>query len=255
MTNISIEKITFAHLTLFGPKETYKNYSKSRGVCGIVVVLNGSAEYFFQDGSRKIIKKGEIALFSDKSAYVLENTSNEDFVHFTINFTLNKDYSLFSDESYYKPENIEIYADYCRKILEHIEAYEQMRALSVLYNMLADVFSSPTIEVSNKSIYKNLLPAVNHIETEYQSHITTEILAKKCMMSDTSFRRNFSHFFGASPIEYLLSVRLERATQLLRHTTLSVSEISALCGFKNTEYFSRTFKKRIGKTASAFRKG
>lgn len=255
MKNISIEKITFANLSYFESGKVYRNYSKSRGVCGIVVVLGGGALYTFQNGDKRIIKKGEIVIFSDKSAYILENTENEDFIHYTINFKLCPQYSLFSDESYYLPESIEIYADLCQKILEHIQSAEPMRALSVLYNMLANILDNPAIQTTDKNGYKNILPAINHIDTEYHDNITTDILASKCMMSNTNFRRVFTSICGVSPIEYLLRVRLERAVQLLHHTTLTVSEISAVCGFKDVEYFSRTFKKRMGKTASEFRKG
>ena len=74
-------------------------------------------------------------------------------------------------------------------------------------------------------------------------------------MSETNFRRVFQQVMGISPIEYVINTRINRAKELVRHTDLSVSEISSLCGFKDVEHFCRTFKKRTGVSTSNYRKG
>ena len=58
-----------------------------------------------------------------------------------------------------------------------------------------------------------------------------------------------------SPIEYLINVRIKRASELLSRSVLSVSEVAEKCGFKDTEHFCRTFKKRMGITAGQARIG
>jgi len=66
-------------------------------------------------------------------------------------------------------------------------------------------------------------------------------------ISHTSFRRHFKSQMGLAPIQYLLDLRIRKATQLLRQTTLPVNTIAYECGFENPLYFSRIFKKRTGK--------
>ena len=87
----------------------------------------------------------------------------------------------------------------------------------------------------------------------YDKEITLDVLAQKCMMSNTNFRRVFKSVYGVSPIEHLIKIRLNRAKQLLLHTTLTVSEIATICGFNEVSYFSRIFKKRYSKTPLEYR--
>lgn len=251
--DVSVQKITFAHFSSLAPGEDFKNYSRSRGVYGIVVPVSGSADYTFSDGEKHTLTAGEVAIFSDKSAYYIQNTSDEDFIHYTVNFTLCKGEEVLPEAEFYMPKDIYLYLDYCEKIVEFTDAGDKLRAVSVLYNLLADLLDNLTNNNFKNSRTKSIKAAIDYIECEYAKPITTDILAEKCIMSNTNFRRVFKTVCGVSPIEYLLRVRLERAQQLLLHTTLTVEEISFQCGFNEVSYFSRLFKKRYEKSPSQFR--
>lgn len=47
---------------------------------------------------------------------------------------------------------------------------------------------------------------------------------------------------------WLLELRLEKAELLLRTGTLSVAETAAACGFSDSNYFSRQFRRKFGRT-------
>jgi AraC-like DNA-binding protein len=79
--------------------------------------------------------------------------------------------------------------------------------------------------------------------------------AREQGMSHTSFRRHFRARMGISPIQYLLNLRLRRATQLLRQTTQPVKVIAQECGFDNPYHFSKQFRKRLGQSPSEIRRG
>ena len=86
---VSVDRLT---LVLYGedvPGCIYSNYSSGRKVCGIVCATGGEAEYLFSDGRVRVMKAGEVALFSHKSAYIVRNNT-ETFSHYTINFELNE---------------------------------------------------------------------------------------------------------------------------------------------------------------------
>lgn len=59
---------------------------------------------------------------------------------------------------------------------------------------------------------------------------------------------------GYSTIGYIISLRVEKAKELLAGTCKSLSEIALECGFSTSQQFSATFRKYSGKTPSAFRK-
>ena len=72
-------------------------------------------------------------------------------------------------------------------------------------------------------------------------------------LSEDSFYRFFKKTVGAAPKEYLISERLRKAKFYLFTTDLSVAEISKLCGYENSSYFSTLFHEKFGLSPSAYR--
>ena len=62
-------------------------------------------------------------------------------------------------------------------------------------------------------------------------------------MSPSSLIPAFKEITGSSPIEYLLHVRMNKAAEKLLSGKETVSEIAAACGFADSNYFSRQFRK------------
>ena len=54
-------------------------------------------------------------------------------------------------------------------------------------------------------------------------------------------------------IEYLTSIRMEKAKELLSGSSLSMKEICAQVGYADPNYFSRTFKKNVGLTPTEYK--
>jgi transcriptional regulator GlxA family with amidase domain len=79
-------------------------------------------------------------------------------------------------------------------------------------------------------------------------------LAFLCNMSLSTFKREFKKHFDDSPAQYIRNKRLKKATELLKHTTLSIAEISFKIGYEDSSYFSKLFFKTFQKQPSEFRK-
>lgn len=73
-----------------------------------------------------------------------------------------------------------------------------------------------------------------------------ESMARYARMSQRSFLRNFKNAFGVSPGHYLMRLRIVRAGEMLVRDTRPVGEIAAACGFEDSNYFSRQFRKYAG---------
>ena len=67
------------------------------------------------------------------------------------------------------------------------------------------------------------------------------------------FRKKFKDFFGVSPKQYHLHLRLEKAKDMLLHTDKSVKEIALELGYDNQSYFSNLFHKKTGAYPRSFR--
>lgn len=88
----------------------------------------------------------------------------------------------------------------------------------------------------------------------YAGHITLDSLAAEFNVSKYHLSREFKKYTGYSPNEYLISVRINRAKELLRRTSYSVGEISQLTGCGDVNHFIQLFKSREKTTPAAFRR-
>lgn len=72
-------------------------------------------------------------------------------------------------------------------------------------------------------------------------------------LPERTFKRRFKAATGFSPVEYVQTLRVEEAKQLLERTMLPVDEISAAVGYEDTAFFRRLFKRQVGITPARYR--
>ncbi|MBA3708198.1 MAG: AraC family transcriptional regulator [Planctomycetes bacterium] len=101
---------------------------------------------------------------------------------------------------------------------------------------------------------KRLLAAVRHIEDHLAEPITLADLAHRSLLSISRFSAEFRTHLQASPIEYVLHLRLQHALHLLRDRNLSVAQVSVSVGFADPFYFSRQFRRRYGLSPMQYRR-
>jgi AraC-like DNA-binding protein len=71
-------------------------------------------------------------------------------------------------------------------------------------------------------------------------------------MSRSSLYRKIQALTNQSITEFIRSLRLKRAAQLLQRNAASVSEIAYTVGFNNPSYFSRIFRQQFGQSPKEF---
>ena len=79
------------------------------------------------------------------------------------------------------------------------------------------------------------------------------MIAAQIGVSPSYFSSIFKQETGQSFVEYLTKLRIEKACELLRCTTLRTSEIGAQVGYNDPHYFSATFKKIMGQSPKEFK--
>lgn len=72
-------------------------------------------------------------------------------------------------------------------------------------------------------------------------------------VSQSHLSRTFVRETGIQPILYLTRLRLEEAVHLLNTTDLTLSDISVRCGYDNSNYFSKVFRRHMGMSPRTFR--
>lgn len=98
--------------------------------------------------------------------------------------------------------------------------------------------------------YKTL---VSYMEQNLSQTVTLEDLAGELSCSVQYMCRLFKEIAGTSPMQYLISRRIEHACALLSGTSDSILEISLDCGFPNVSYFIRKFRQLRGCTPKEYR--
>lgn len=98
-----------------------------------------------------------------------------------------------------------------------------------------------------------IVQAVAQIKDRLPMGVDLAAVAQKTGLSYVQFLRRFKAFTGMTPMDYVTSLRLQRAKELLTGSTLPVKKIANVCGFENEYYFSNFFKKHTGRSPKAFR--
>lgn len=91
------------------------------------------------------------------------------------------------------------------------------------------------------------------MKRRFHTSVDLPKIAAATGLSYVQFLRRFKACSGLSPSEYVASLRLQKAKDMLLGTDLQIKEIAYACGFENEYYFSNFFKKHTGLSPSAFR--
>ena len=96
-----------------------------------------------------------------------------------------------------------------------------------------------------------ILPALEMIEQRLgDPTLTVGELAGSCAVSPVYLRRLFPEVIGISPANFLQRRRIERSCIMLREARRTIPGIAGDCGFTQTPYFHRIFKRWTGTTES-----
>ncbi|MBM4025827.1 MAG: helix-turn-helix domain-containing protein [Planctomycetes bacterium] len=96
-------------------------------------------------------------------------------------------------------------------------------------------------------------PALEYIDAHYDGPIALAEIARAAHLSVSRLAHVFKEQMGITLIDYVTTVRIERAKELLLGTDQSCTEICFAAGYNNQSYFTRTFKSLVGLTPRQFR--
>ncbi len=120
-----------------------------------------------------------------------------------------------------------------------------------LYQLAQTAIGEEVSSDSNVIIQKKMM---DYVRSHYQERIRGEDIAAAGGVCRTKCWQIFRKYLGQTPNDYLNSIRLERAMQLLKSTRLSVTEIASECGFSGASYFTELFTRQKGCPPSRYRK-
>ena len=102
---------------------------------------------------------------------------------------------------------------------------------------------------------KRLAVVLEAIHSEPWHQWTIAELCARAGMSRSALAEKFGGYIGTSPIEYLTSWRMQIAARSLRETRMTIERVAERCGYKSASAFSKAFKRALGVSPAAYRRG
>jgi AraC-like DNA-binding protein len=99
-----------------------------------------------------------------------------------------------------------------------------------------------------------MVQAIDFVLRHYAEPLTVQDLATQAYLSPRQYERRFKAATGMAPRQFLISVRLAAARDLLATTEETVEAIAGRVGFGNVSHFTRTFTQAMGMSPTAYRR-
>ncbi len=141
------------------------------------------------------------------------------------------------------------------------EALQDDRTNAVMYLRRAEGFLKPLVQSdrSQNGTGPRLAAwqkrrVLKHIEVNLATTLRNRNLAELVGYSEFHFNVAFRNTLGASPHEFLIGRRIERAQHLMLSTLMPLCDIAAECGLADQAHLSRLFRRVVGETPAAWRR-
>ena len=134
------------------------------------------------------------------------------------------------------------YEDVCQAYME-ILIIRLMRSIALAVPSESQVIS----------VNRQCAAVRRYIDLHFKEALTLEQLAEEGHMNKFYLSHAFKREFGVSPINYMISKRIEESKYLLAETDLSMTQIAQLLGFSSLSYFSQVFRRTQSVTPMEYR--
>jgi AraC-like DNA-binding protein len=230
----------------------------------IVYISSGKGILEMQDAEPMLIEAGTIFLLFPNVWHryrpLLETGWEEFWVGFSGHYA---EYLMRQD--CFNPKNPILKVGFDNEILHiFIRLIDISKQESRVFSQMASCFVIQLLGLVNaaalmmdktKSRQEQIIQAIRFkIHENWNENIDFEQIAAENNITYDFFRKAFKGVMGVPPGQYLLNIKIEKAAQMLRETSLTISEIATKTGFENEFYFSRMFKNKMNCTASSYRK-
>jgi DNA-binding response OmpR family regulator len=149
-------------------------------------------------------------------------------------------------------------SDYITKPFNFEVLQAKIKNLLLLNDVLKNTYSkrvdilSPKIEIESASD-KLLVSLTKYIEDNLtDTQLSVENLSKHAGMSRSTLYNKLLELTGTTPVEFIRSVKLSKAAQLLEKSDMTIAEICYTVGFSTPNYFAKSFKAKFNMLPSEY---
>ena len=240
--------------TLFRPFKTERPFGRKDEY--LILVSTGEINFVKNNGEIVTLKPGMGAFLLHEHKQILFSKKPTSFfwVHFTgsqVEETLER--FGFGHEFVFTVQNSEKLFSLFKKMF-----YEFMlkndNYLFAASTYLLQIFVNISREISQQTAKINRLKnSLSYIHSNFQKDVEIEELARLEGMSISHYRKEFTKLMNTNPKQYITAQRISFATNLLQFTDTPIKEVAEQCGYNDTCYFYRIFKKLTNLTPAELR--
>ena len=129
------------------------------------------------------------------------------------------------------------------------QAYMEILIIRLMRNIALAVPTESQVVSGNRQCAS----VKRYIDLHFKEALTLEQLAEDAHMNKYYLSHVFKREYGISPINYMITKRIEESKYLLAETDLSMSQIAQLLGFSSLSYFSQVFRRTQATTPMEYR--
>ena len=132
--------------------------------------------------------------------------------------------------------------------------YQQMQAAQLWQLLCLLERRSAEAEAGDARDRETLAPALSYIEGHIDEQITLSALAQTVHLERVYFAKKFKRVMGVSPMEYVKSIRIEKAKERVAFSDMPITHIAQTLGFQTLQHFSAVFLRETGLSPRQYRR-
>ncbi len=270
VTNSSLRSqlrvVEFSSFVYINNSENWKfSLHSHQNFCEFIYIVSGEGTYIV-DTHQYFVKEGDLVLINKNVSHVqISNPENpltlwNLSVHLAASDGLAENMIIPSDwEAVLSCNDAKAAIEECCQELfrEMTSKGDNYEAMCIWWAERYLLLVKRLLNAEGKRILKrrnSLVEEIKHyIDANYMMDITLDSLSKQFHTSKYYIAHQMKKEYDISPINYLIDKRLGEAQNLLNTTSKSITEIAALVGYENSNYFNKIFNKKVGMNPSDFR--
>ena len=213
-------------------------------------------EHILTSGNMVLFKPGEVQYYS----FYKNDRPETYWVHFTGSDVeeILRHYELLLPESYFyagKGADYQwLFGEMIRELQLKRSNYEELMNMLLRHIfLLANRYIKDRARMGSQ-LLDEIERAARYFNESYNKDIIIEDYARTRHMSPCWFIGSFKKIMKVTPMQYILSLRIANAMQLLAETDSNVSEASRAVGYEDARYFSRVFKRHTGISPNEYKR-
>ena len=214
----------------------------------LAYILRGECTVVFPDGSQMECKEGSVWYLPKNKPYKSIWRSNDYIEFYAIEFELdNISDTCTTFQSLEDTDTLELW----QELFLRQEKNDSLKTTISFYKIFDKIL--PLLKKDDNDEIKQILPALNYLNTNFIAKIKVNELAKMCYTSESRFYQLFKKITNLSPIEYKNQIKLSHAIKMIKNGK-TLEEVCENLNFTSPSFLRRLIKSFFGKLPKEIKK-